>query len=116
MYGTYNTAHTLIDYSPSVYCTPVNDIVSGDVTTWQYVGNAEADGSLVVDTSTLAPGEYIFALAGQPGKENSGVICSTPGGIRLTIHEKPVVKGDINGDGDRLHRRNGSVQRDQLRR
>ena len=99
MYGTYNTAHTLIDYSPSVYCTPVNGIVSGDVTTWQYVGNAEADGSLVVDTSTLAPGEYIFALAGQPGKENSGVICSTPGGIRLTIHEKPVVKGDINGDG-----------------
>ena len=99
MYGTYNTAHTLIDYSPSVYCTPVNDIVSGDVTTWQYVGNAEADGSLVVDTSTLAPGEYIFALAGQPGKENPGAICSTPGGIRLTIHEKPVVKGDINGDG-----------------
>ena len=99
MYGTYNTAHTLIDYSPSVYCTPVNDIVSGDVTTWQYVGNAEADGSLVVDTSTLAPGEYIFALAGQPGKENSSVICSTPGGIRLTIHEKPVVKGDIDGDG-----------------
>ena len=99
MYGSYNTAHTLIDYSPSVYCTPVNDIVSGDVTTWQYVGNAEADGSLVVDTSTLAPGEYIFALAGQPGKENPGAICSTPGGIRLTIHEKPVVKGDINGDG-----------------
>ena len=99
MYGTYNTAHTLIDYSPSVYCTPVNDIVSGDVTTWQYVGNAEADGSLVVDTSTLAPGEYIFALAGQPGKENPGAICSTPGGIRLTIHEKPVVKGDLNGDG-----------------
>ena len=99
MYGTYNTAHTLIDYSPSVYCTPVNNIVSGDVTTWQYVGNAEADGSLVVDTSTLAPGEYIFALAGQPGKENPGVICSTPGGIRLTIHEKPVVKGDLNGDG-----------------
>ena len=99
MYGTYNTAHTLIDYSPSVYCTPVNDIVSGDVTTWQYVGNAEADGSLVVDTSTLAPGEYIFALAGQPGKENPGAICSTPGGVRVTIHEKPVVKGDIDGDG-----------------
>ena len=99
MYGTYNTAHTLIDYSPSVYCTPVNDIVSGDVTTWQYVGAAEADGSLVVDTSTLAPGEYIFALAGQPGKENPGAICSTPGGVRVTIHEKPVVKGDIDGDG-----------------
>lgn len=99
MNGSYNTAHTLIDYSPSVYCTPVNDIVSGDVTTWQYVGNAEADGSLVVDTSTLAPGEYIFALAGQPGKENPGAICSTPGGVRVTVHEKPIVKGDINGDG-----------------
>lgn len=99
MNGSYNTAHTLIDYSPSVYCTPVNDIVSGDVTTWQYVGNAEADGSLVVDTSKLAPGEYIFALAGQPGKENPGAICSTPGGVRVTIHEKPIVKGDINGDG-----------------
>lgn len=99
MNGSYNTAHTLIDYSPSVYCTPVNDIVSGDVTTWQYVGNAEADGSLVVDTSKLAPGEYIFALAGQPGKENPGAICSTPGGVRVTIHEKPVVKGDIDGDG-----------------
>ena len=68
---------------------------AGDVT----VELAEADGSLVVDTSTLAPGEYIFSLAGQPGKENPGAICSTPGGIRLTIHEKPVVKGDINGDG-----------------
>ena len=99
MYGTYNTAHTLIDYSPSVYCTPVNDIVSGDVTTWQNVGDAEADGSLVVDTSKLAPGEYIFALAGQPGKENPGVICSTPGGVRVTVHEKPIVKGDIDGDG-----------------
>ena len=99
MNGSYNTAHTLIDYSPSVYCTPVNDIGSGDVTTWQRVGDAEADGSLVVDTSTLAPGEYIFALAGQPGKENPGAICSTPGGVRVTIHEKPVVKGDIDGDG-----------------
>lgn len=99
MGGDYTTAHTLIDYSPSVYCTPVNDIVSGDVTTWQYVGDAEADGSLVVDTSKLAPGEYIFALAGQPGKENPGAICSTPGGVRVTVHEKPIVKGDINGDG-----------------
>lgn len=99
MNGSYNTAHTLIDYSPSVYCTPVNDIGSGDVTTWQRVGDAEADGSLVVDTSKLAPGEYIFALAGQPGKENPGAICSTPGGVRVTVHEKPIVKGDIDGDG-----------------
>ena len=68
---------------------------AGDVT----VELAEADGSLVVDTSKLAPGEYIFALAGQPGKENPDAICSTPGGVRVTIHEKPIVKGDIDGDG-----------------
>ena len=99
MSGDYTTAHTLIDYSPSVYCTPVNGIVSGNVTAWQYVGDAEADGSLVVDTSKLAPGEYIFALAGQPGKEYPDAICSTPGGVRVTINEKPIVKGDLNGDG-----------------
>ena len=99
MGGDYSTAHTLIDYSPSVYCTPVNGIVSGNVTAWQYVGDAEADGSLVVDTSKLAPGEYIFALAGQPGKEYPDAICSTPGGVRVTINEKPIVKGDIDGDG-----------------
>ena len=99
MGGDYSTAHTLIDYCPDVYCAPVNGLTTGDVTEWTRVGTAESDGSLVVDTSTLAPGEYIFALAGQPGKENPGAICSTPGGVRVTIHEKPVVKGDINGDG-----------------
>ena len=99
MYGSYGTAHTLIDYCPDVYCAPVDSVTTGDVTMWTRVGTAEADGTLVVDTSTLAPGEYIFALAGQPGKENPSAICSTPGGIRLTIHEKPIVKGDINGDG-----------------
>ena len=99
MGGDYSTAHTLIDYCPDVYCAPVDGITTGDVTEWKKVGTAESDGSLVVDTSTLAPGEYIFALAGQPGKENPNAICSTPGGVRVTIHEKPVVKGDINGDG-----------------
>ena len=66
MNGSYNTAHTLIDYSPSVYCTPVNDIVSGDVTTWQYVGNAEADGSLQdpeLQLAELPLGDH--GLAGQ---------------------------------------------------
>ena len=99
MMGTYNTAHTLRTNCPDVYCTPVNNVTTGDVTQWTKVGTAAEDGTLVVDTSTLAPGEYIFAIPGQYGNENPDVIVGAPGGIRLTIHEKPVVKGDLNGDG-----------------
>lgn len=99
MMGTYNTAHTLRTNCPDVYCTPVNNVTTGDVTQWTKVGTAAEDGTLVVDTSTLTPGEYIFAIPGQYGNENPDVIVGAPGGIRLTIHEKPVVKGDINGDG-----------------
>ena len=99
MMGTYNTAHTLRTNCPDVYCTPVNNVTTGDVTQWTRVGTADEDGTLVVDTSTLAPGEYIFAIPGQYGNENPDAIVGAPGGIRLTIHEKSVVKGDINGDG-----------------
>ena len=99
MMGTYNTAHTLRTNCPDVYCTPVNNVTTGDVTQWTKMGTAAEDGTLVVDTSTLAPGEYIFAIPGQYGNENTSAIVGAPGGIRLTIHEKPVVKGDINGDG-----------------
>ena len=99
--GTYNTAHTVRTNCPSVYCTPADSVTTGDVTKWKYVGTAEADGTLVVDTSSLAPGEYIFSIPGQYGNENESAIVGAPGGIRLTIHEKTVtvIKGDINGDG-----------------
>ena len=97
--GSYKTAHTVRTNSPSVYCTLADSVTTGDVTKWKYVGTADADGTLVVDTSSLAPGEYIFAIPGQYGNENPDAIVGAPGGIRLTIHEKPVVKGDINGDG-----------------
>ncbi|MFR0844202.1 MAG: cadherin-like beta sandwich domain-containing protein [Oscillospiraceae bacterium] len=97
--GSYKTAHTVRTNSPSVYCTLADSVTTGDVTKWKYVGTADADGTLVVDTSSLAPGEYIFAIPGQYGNENPDAIVGAPGGIRLTIHEKPVVKGDLNGDG-----------------
>lgn len=99
MNGTYNTAHTLRTNCPDVYCTLANNVTTGDVTSWTKVGTAAEDGTLVVDTSTLAPGEYIFAIPGQYGNENPDVIVGAPGGIRMTIREKPVVKGDMNGDG-----------------
>ena len=85
MSGNYTTAHTVIDYCPDVYYAPVDDIPSGDVTEWTYLGTAEADGTLVVDTTELEAGEYIIAMAGQYGVEYPDEICSTPGGIRLTV-------------------------------
>ena len=99
MFGTYNTAHSPVTYGPDVYCVPVNEMNSGDVTTWTLVGTADEEGKLTVDTSELAPGEYLFAVAGQPGMEYTDAICSTPGGVRVTIQPKPVVKGDMDGDG-----------------
>ena len=97
----YKTAHTVRTNCPDVYCTPADSVTTGDVTQWTKVGTADADGTLVVDTSTLAPGEYIFAIPGQYGNENPNAIVSTPGGIRMTIREKTVtvIKGDVNGDG-----------------
>ena len=97
--GSYKTAHTVRTNCPDVYCTLANNVTTGDVTQWTKVGTADADGTLVVDTSTLAPGEYIFSIPGQYGNEYTDAIVGAPGGIRLTIHEKPIVKGDIDGDG-----------------
>ena len=88
MSGSYTTAHTVIDYCPDVYYAPVDDIPSGDVTAWEYLGTAEADGTLVVDTAELAAGEYIIAMAGQYGVDYPDEICSTPGGLRLTVAEQ----------------------------
>ena len=97
--GSYNTAHTVRTNCPDVYCVLADSVTTGDVTKWKYVGTAEADGTLVVDTSTLAPGEYIFSIPGQYGNDNPDAIVGAPGGIRMTIHEKPIAKGDLNGDG-----------------
>ena len=100
MYGTYNTAHTPVTYSPDIYYAPADEIYDGDVTTWIPLGTADEEGHLTVDTSALAPGEYIFAMAGQYGAEYPDAICSTPGGMRITVRERDAQrKGDINGDG-----------------
>lgn len=100
MYGTYNTAHTPVTYGPDIYYAPADEIYDGDVTTWTLLGKADEEGHLTVDTSDLAPGEYVFAMAGQPGAENPDAICSTPGGMRITVRERDAQrKGDINGDG-----------------
>lgn len=103
MNGDSGTAQTVIDYCPDVYYCSVDDIPGGDVTEWEHLGTAEADGTIVLDTTDLEPGEYIVAMAGQYGVEYKDSICSTPGGIRITVNEKGeavVIPGDFDGNGE----------------
>ena len=97
--GDYTTAHTVITSQPEVYYVAVDALSKADVTTWTKVGTAGTDGTLTIDTAALAPGEYIFAMPGQYGAENTEAICSTPGAIIVVVEEKEVVAGDVNGDG-----------------
>ena len=84
--ATGGTAQNLNTHCLDVYCAPADDIPSEDVTDWQFVGTADENGELVVDTAALEAGEYIFAVAGQPG-DYTEEICSTPGGVRITVEE-----------------------------
>ena len=84
--ATGGTAQNLNTHCLDVYCAPADDIPSENVTDWQFVGTADDNGELVVDTDALEAGEYIFAVAGQPG-DYTEEICSTPGGVRITVEE-----------------------------
>lgn len=97
--GKYTTGHYPVTAKPEIYCARVDDVYSGNVRDWEYVGSADGEGKLTVDTGSLTPGEYIFAIAGRKGTEYTDVICSTPGGVRVTVQAKPAIKGDVNGDG-----------------
>ena len=83
---TDGTAQNLNPYCLDVYCTPANAVTSEDVTSWTYLGTSDENGELVVDTADLAPGKYIVAVAGQYGVDYPDEICSTPGGVILTVN------------------------------
>ena len=82
-----DTAQNLNPYCLDVYYAPYEDIPSEYVTDWEYVGTADENGELVVNTAALEAGEYIFAVAGQPGMDFTDDICSTPGGVRIVVEE-----------------------------
>ena len=92
--GNYTTAHTTRTEQLPVYYIPVDELVDGVVTRWNYLGNADAEGNLPVDV-WMDPGEYLICVAGQYGKDLTNVIVSTPGGIILKV-TKP---GDVDGNG-----------------
>lgn len=95
-----DTAQTEITSCPEVFYKAVADVDDPDVTAWNPIGEAEADGTLEFDTSVLEPGEYLVCLPGQYGSYYPDEICSTPGGIKLIVEgDEQVVSGDMNGDG-----------------
>ena len=82
-----DTAQTVNTRCLDVYYAPVDNIPSEYVTDWEYLGTADDNGELILDTSMLEPGEYIIAVAGQRGEIFPDDICSTPGGVRLSVLE-----------------------------
>ena len=96
-----DTAQNPITYCPDVYYIPLDE-VTADVTEWNYIGYADDNGELEFDTSKLEPGEYLVCLPGQYGQDFFDEICSTPGGIKLTVvsDEPDVMYGDVSGDGE----------------
>ena len=98
MTGNYTTGHFKLTSEPTVYYAEY-DSVTSDVTKWTKLGTVSADGTIVFDTTSLKPGTYVVALAGQYGKDYTDDIVSTPGGILVVVEEKETTPGDVNGDG-----------------
>lgn len=95
--GNYTTVHTPRTEGLAVNYISLDELDSGKVSKWNYLGNADANGNLTVDVY-MEPGEYLVCVAGQYGKELPNAIVSAPGGIILTVTD-PVTAGDVNGDG-----------------
>lgn len=95
--GDYNTVHNPLTTKPSVYWIH-EDELTGVVHTWNYLGEADANGNITFDTTGLKPGKYYVCVSGQYGMENPDDIVSTPGGIVLNVTEQ-TQSGDVNGDG-----------------
>lgn len=83
--SSYNTVSLPVTYGPTLYYCNANDVPSADVAEWTSLGAADEEGKYTLDTTSLEPGEYIVALPGQYGQEYLDAICSTPGGMRLTV-------------------------------
>lgn len=105
--SSYNTVSLPVTSCPSVYYCPVNDVPNKSVTEWEYLGKANEDGSFTLDTQKLPASDedvtYMIAIPGQYGSEYPDAICSTPGGMLLTVvgdkpEAPPVNYGDVNGD------------------
>ena len=97
--GNYSTSQTPRTEGLAVNYISLDELDSGKVSQWNYLGNADANGDLTVDVY-MEPGEYLVCVAGQYGKDLPNAIVSTPGGIILKVTEaEEKLAGDVNGDG-----------------
>ena len=93
------TAQNDVTSCPDVYYCLANDVPNEDVTQWENengaakIGTAGEDGKITLDTTNMEPGTYMIAIPGQYGAEYSDSICSTPGGMLLTV-EAPEADDD----------------------
>lgn len=82
----YQTKQEKMTGEYELYYMPVNKLVSGQINTWNYLGTTDENGDLAVNLKDIPTGEYFVGVEGQPGSSTSA-ICSTPGGIYLTVTE-----------------------------
>ena len=97
--GNYSTSQIPRTEGLAVNYISLDELDSGKVSQWNYLGNADANGDLTVDVY-MEPGEYLVCVAGQYGKDLPNAIVSAPGGIILKVTEaEEKLAGDVNGDG-----------------
>ena len=84
--GQYRTEKKKMTGEYRLYYMPVNELSSGEISIWKYLGTTDADGTLSVNLKGISAGKYFIAVEGQPGSSTKA-ICSTPGGIYLTVTE-----------------------------
>lgn len=95
--GNYTTSHTPRTEQPGVYYISLDELDTGIVTRWNFLGSADKNGNITFD-AWMEPGEYLVCVSGQYGAELKNAIVSTPGGIIVKVTEASA-PGDINGDG-----------------
>ena len=105
MWNPGNTTRTPLSSCPEVYYCSADDVPDGDVTQWTYLGTADENGVIPLDTTDMEPGTYIIAIPGRYGAEYADEIVSAPGGMRLTVEaaeteEPQSLLGDVNEDGN----------------
>ncbi|MBQ2861296.1 MAG: dockerin type I repeat-containing protein [Oscillospiraceae bacterium] len=95
--GNYTTSHTPRTEQPGVYYISLDELDTGIVTRWNFLGSADKNGNITFD-AWMESGEYLVCVSGQYGAELKNAIVSTPGGIIVKVTEASA-PGDINGDG-----------------
>ncbi len=83
--GNYTTSHLPME-GRGVYIKPVDEMTN-TTTQWDYAGETDEDGNVLVDTKYLEPGKYVIGTPGHRGKDLES-ICSTPGAMYLTVTDK----------------------------